>query len=145
MAAKEQMLTYEEIEYVCDIFVALGIEKIRLTGGEPMMRRDIETIIAKLAELAGVPLRIVAKAAAGPVYATHKGPEGQELTPTIVLLRGGKDVGAWIERPEALATWYRTNRASIERGELLQRKTAWYQWDRGSSSMDEIVALAEKR
>ena len=45
------MLSYEEIEYVCDIFVSLGIEKIRLTGGEPMMRRDIETIIEKLAQL----------------------------------------------------------------------------------------------
>ena len=45
------MLSYEEIEYVCDIFVSLGIEKIRLTGGEPMMRRDIETIIAKLSLL----------------------------------------------------------------------------------------------
>ena len=51
MAAKEQMLTYEEIEYVCGIFVELGIEKIRLTGGEPMMRRDIEQIIFKLAQL----------------------------------------------------------------------------------------------
>lgn len=51
IAPKEQMLSYEEIEYVCDIFVALGIEKIRLTGGEPMMRRDIETIIEKLALL----------------------------------------------------------------------------------------------
>jgi cyclic pyranopterin phosphate synthase len=49
IAPKEQMLSYEEIEYVCDIFVELGIEKIRLTGGEPMMRRDIETIIEKLA------------------------------------------------------------------------------------------------
>ena len=48
IAPKEQMLSYEEIEYVCDIFVELGIEKIRLTGGEPMMRRDIETIIEKL-------------------------------------------------------------------------------------------------
>lgn len=45
------MLSFEEIEYVCDIFVELGIEKIRLTGGEPMMRRDIETIISKLAAL----------------------------------------------------------------------------------------------
>jgi cyclic pyranopterin phosphate synthase len=45
------MLSYEEIEYACDIFVSLGIEKIRLTGGEPMMRRDIETIIRKLAAL----------------------------------------------------------------------------------------------
>jgi cyclic pyranopterin phosphate synthase len=51
IAPKEQMLSYEEIEYVCDIFVELGIEKIRLTGGEPMMRQDIETIIAKLAKL----------------------------------------------------------------------------------------------
>jgi cyclic pyranopterin phosphate synthase len=51
IAPKEQMLSYEEIEYVCDIFVELGIEKIRLTGGEPMMRRDIETIINKLAAL----------------------------------------------------------------------------------------------
>lgn len=51
IAPKEQMLSYEEIEYVCDIFVSLGIEKIRLTGGEPMLRRDIETIIAKLSKL----------------------------------------------------------------------------------------------
>ena len=51
IAPKEQMLTYEEIDYVCDIFVELGIEKIRLTGGEPMMRRDIEQIIFKLAQL----------------------------------------------------------------------------------------------
>ena len=51
IAPKEQMLSYEEIEYVSDIFVSLGIEKIRLTGGEPMMRRDIETIIGKLAAL----------------------------------------------------------------------------------------------
>src|SRR5436305_10334273 len=51
IAPKEQMLSYEEIEYVCEIFVSLGIEKIRLTGGEPMMRRDIETITAKLAAL----------------------------------------------------------------------------------------------
>ena len=118
-----------------------------LVVAEPACSDSVQSVphIAKLAELAGVPLRIVPKAAAGPVYASHKGPEGQELTPTIVLLRGGKDIGAWIERPDALATWYRANRNSIERGELLQRKTAWYQWDRGTSSMAEIVALAEKR
>jgi len=51
IAPKEQMLSYEEIEYVCDIFVSLGIEKIRLTGGEPMLRRDIETIVGKLSAL----------------------------------------------------------------------------------------------
>jgi len=51
IAPKEQMLSYEEIEYVCEIFVSLGIEKIRLTGGEPMLRKDIETIITKLTKL----------------------------------------------------------------------------------------------
>src|SRR5258707_1631013 len=51
IAPKEQMLSYEEIEYICDICVELGIEKIRLTGGEPMMRQDIEIIIRKLAAL----------------------------------------------------------------------------------------------
>src|SRR3989441_10137260 len=50
IAPKEKMLSYEEIERICDIFVELGIEKIRLTGGEPMMRRDIGTIIRKLAK-----------------------------------------------------------------------------------------------
>jgi cyclic pyranopterin phosphate synthase len=51
IAPKEQMLSFEEIETVCEIFVSLGIEKIRLTGGEPMLRRDIETIIEKLSRL----------------------------------------------------------------------------------------------
>src|ERR1043166_7574283 len=50
-APKEHMLSYEEIAYACYIFVEWGIEKIRLTGGEPMMRRDIEQIIFKLAQL----------------------------------------------------------------------------------------------
>ncbi len=60
IAPKEQMLSYEEIEYVCQIFVELGIEKLRLTGGEPMMRRDIETIIEKLAKLKIAGLRDLA-------------------------------------------------------------------------------------
>jgi cyclic pyranopterin phosphate synthase len=60
IAPKEQMLSYEEIEYVCEIFVSLGIDKIRLTGGEPMLRRDIETIIGKLSTLKASGLRDLA-------------------------------------------------------------------------------------
>jgi cyclic pyranopterin phosphate synthase len=60
IAPKEQMLSYEEIEDVCRIFVSMGIEKIRLTGGEPMMRRDIETIIQKLNALRPVGLQDLA-------------------------------------------------------------------------------------
>ena len=51
LARKETILTFEEIEYICDIFVSLGIEKIRLTGGEPLLRKGIETLIEKLARL----------------------------------------------------------------------------------------------
>jgi GTP 3',8-cyclase len=65
IAPKEQMLSYEEIEYVCDIFVELGIEKIRLTGGEPMMRRDIETIIEKLAAFKSTGLQDLALTTTG--------------------------------------------------------------------------------
>lgn len=60
IAPKEQMLSFEEIEYVCEIFVGLGIEKLRLTGGEPMLRRDIETIIRKLSPLKTTGLRDLA-------------------------------------------------------------------------------------
>jgi cyclic pyranopterin phosphate synthase len=51
LARRETLLTFEEIAYVADIFVSLGIEKIRLTGGEPMLRRNIESLIKKLAKL----------------------------------------------------------------------------------------------
>jgi len=60
IAPKEQMLSYEEIDYVFEIFVSLGIEKLRLTGGEPMLRRDIETIIQKLSRLKSSGLRDLA-------------------------------------------------------------------------------------
>src|SRR5678809_1639614 len=60
IAPKEKMLSYEEIEYICEIFVSLGIEKLRLTGGEPMLRRDIETIIRKLTRLKSSGLRDLA-------------------------------------------------------------------------------------
>ena len=51
LARKDTILTYEELEYLCEIFVSLGIEKIRLTGGEPLLRKDVEILIAKLSKL----------------------------------------------------------------------------------------------
>ncbi|HYP54079.1 MAG TPA: GTP 3',8-cyclase MoaA [Pyrinomonadaceae bacterium] len=53
-APKEQMLTYEEIAYLSEIFVSLGVNKLRLTGGEPMLRRDIETLVRKIASIDGL-------------------------------------------------------------------------------------------
>jgi cyclic pyranopterin phosphate synthase len=51
LARKETILTFEEIVEICGIFVSLGIEKIRLTGGEPLLRKDIEKLIEKLSKL----------------------------------------------------------------------------------------------
>ncbi|HYJ90428.1 MAG TPA: GTP 3',8-cyclase MoaA [Pyrinomonadaceae bacterium] len=51
LARKATILTFEEIVYLSEIFVSLGIEKIRLTGGEPMLRRNIESLVEKLAKL----------------------------------------------------------------------------------------------
>ncbi len=50
-AAKESILTFEEITYIAEIFVGLGIEKIRLTGGEPLLRKDLEGLVGKIALL----------------------------------------------------------------------------------------------
>jgi len=51
LARKETILTFEEIVTLCEIFVSLGIEKIRLTGGEPLLRKDVESLVEKLATL----------------------------------------------------------------------------------------------
>ena len=53
---KSEILTFEEITRVARIFSGLGVKKIRLTGGEPLLRRDLEHLIARLAELPGVEL-----------------------------------------------------------------------------------------
>jgi cyclic pyranopterin phosphate synthase len=45
------LLTFEEITRLAKVFVRAGVRKIRLTGGEPLLRRDIETLIAMLAEI----------------------------------------------------------------------------------------------
>jgi cyclic pyranopterin phosphate synthase len=51
LARKETILTFEEIAYLCDIFVSLGIEKLRLTGGEPLIRKDVDKLVALLSPL----------------------------------------------------------------------------------------------
>lgn len=56
MARKETILTFEEIVEICEIFVSLGIEKIRLTGGEPLLRKDVEKLVEKIALLKSLKL-----------------------------------------------------------------------------------------
>ena len=51
LARKDTILTFEELERICAIFVEMGIEKLRLTGGEPLIRKDVETLVEKLSRL----------------------------------------------------------------------------------------------
>ncbi len=48
---RADLLTFEEIERLARIFIRLGVQKLRLTGGEPLLRRGIERLIEKLAAL----------------------------------------------------------------------------------------------
>src|SRR5215510_6303638 len=46
---RQDLLTFEEIATLVDLFTTLGVEKVRLTGGEPLLRRDISTLVRLLA------------------------------------------------------------------------------------------------
>ena len=49
--ARDELLSYEEITRIARQFVALGVGKLRVTGGEPLLRRDLARLIAQLREL----------------------------------------------------------------------------------------------
>ncbi|MFD2443170.1 GTP 3',8-cyclase MoaA [Bacillus sp. CGMCC 1.16607] len=51
---KSELLTYEEIERLAKIFVRHGVEKIRLTGGEPLLRKDLPLLVHKLSQIEGL-------------------------------------------------------------------------------------------
>ena len=48
---RSELLTYEEIRQLAEVFVALGTRKLRITGGEPLVRRALPDLVAMLAEL----------------------------------------------------------------------------------------------
>lgn len=52
--AKHEILTFEEIERLARIFIGLGVERIRLTGGEPLLRKDLHRLVERLAALGGL-------------------------------------------------------------------------------------------
>jgi len=51
---REELLTFEEIERLTSVFVRLGVNKLRLTGGEPLVRAELHKLVAKLAAMPGV-------------------------------------------------------------------------------------------
>ena len=51
ITAKNKLMSVDEIEKIASVFTNLGINKIRLTGGEPLFRKDIKEIILNLSKL----------------------------------------------------------------------------------------------
>ena len=51
---REEILTYEEIERLSRVFVGLGIKDIRLTGGEPLVRKNVPDLVRRLAQIEGL-------------------------------------------------------------------------------------------
>src|SRR5215813_33675 len=51
---KKELLTFEELDRVTGIFCTLGVDKVRLTGGEPLLRSEITTLVRRLAARSGV-------------------------------------------------------------------------------------------
>src|SRR5437867_10586566 len=51
---REDMLHFEEISALVDVFISLGVDKIRLTGGEPLLRRDLPTLVRLVAAKDGL-------------------------------------------------------------------------------------------
>jgi cyclic pyranopterin phosphate synthase len=51
---RNQVLSFEEIERVARLFVDFGIQKLRLTGGEPLVRKDLDQLIARLSRIEGL-------------------------------------------------------------------------------------------
>jgi len=51
---REEILSYEEIERFVRVAAGLGIDKVRVTGGEPLVRRDVPLLVARLAAIPGI-------------------------------------------------------------------------------------------
>jgi GTP 3',8-cyclase len=60
---RRDLLTFEEIARLARVFSRVGVEKVRLTGGEPLLRRDIERLVAMLARINGLDLTLTTNGA----------------------------------------------------------------------------------
>jgi cyclic pyranopterin phosphate synthase len=60
---RKELLTFEEIERIARAFVSHGVEKIRITGGEPLLRRDLEILVGRLTAIGGLDVALTTNGA----------------------------------------------------------------------------------
>jgi cyclic pyranopterin phosphate synthase len=101
---RKELLSFEEIERLAQAFVAHGVEKIRITGGEPLLRRDLEVLIERLAGLGGLDVALTTNGALLPQKAESLVAAGlQRVTVSLDSLddetfRAMNDVGFPVSR-----------------------------------------------
>ncbi|HMB21441.1 MAG TPA: radical SAM protein, partial [Anaerolineales bacterium] len=66
---RDQILTFEEITRLARLFTGHGVRKIRLTGGEPLVRRDLPLLVSMLAQIPDLDLTLTTNGALLPRYA----------------------------------------------------------------------------
>jgi hypothetical protein len=100
--------------------------------------------VARMAQSAGIPLRIVDRAAGQPLLRAHPTSDGRTVTPTIVLLRYGRDAGAWVERPAELQQMFLSMSTNPDNARRFSQRDRWYESDGGRTVLKEVLALIEQ-
>jgi hypothetical protein len=130
------------------------VERFRRVGGdlrllivaEDWCPDSVHTVpyVAALAAQAGVDMRIVDRGSGSAIMKRHPAPDGRGVTPVVVLLRRGIDVGAWVERPSVLQSLFQSIGTNPENARQFAQRQAWYEADGGRTTVAEVVALAEQ-
>src|SRR4051795_4049251 len=101
---RKELLSFEEIERVARLFTGLGVEKIRLTGGEPLVRKNVEELIARLTQIEGLDIALTTNGSLLPAKAQALADAGlQRVTVSLDSLddevfRSMNDVDFPVER-----------------------------------------------
>ena len=90
---RQDVLHFEEICALVDVFLSLGVDKIRLTGGEPLLRRDLASLVAMIARKPGLnDLALTYHAQGQPAKAADIASRAKDLDP------GNVQLATWVER-----------------------------------------------
>jgi len=100
--------------------------------------------VARLAAAAGVELKILDRDVGAALMARHPTRDGRPATPTIVFIRNGRDVGAWVERPAPLQDLFFSMATNADSAKRFADRASWYDADRGRTTIAEVLGLAER-
>src|SRR5919199_541035 len=91
--ARDEVLSFEEIARLVRVLAAMGVEEVRLTGGEPLVRRDLPVLVRMLAETPGVDdLSLTTNGVLAGLEEAERHPELRPIKVNCVAMRGFTEV-----------------------------------------------------